>query len=320
MRILPLVLALAGLPLAAQPATQTPIVQVALTPNEPTVGDRVEATLILRVPASGLATPPRFPAWGETWGEAEVLGKSEPEKTSERGGIVTWQQRVVLAAFQPGKVALPPVTIAVPLTDRTIQAATPPGLAIEVRSVLPSPEQGPRPEPKPALPPRPLPIGEPFWWTLAALSAACLLGALLLWRRARRSAREEAAARPALPPFDELAVELDRLAVEPSVLQVHTRLSLALRRYLGRVIPFPAVESTTSEIQRQLLARRVPGPAVRQTVELLRACDMVKFARQEVGEERARERLDAARRIGREFEAHFAPPPAEGSLEMEKAG
>jgi hypothetical protein len=312
---------LAALPLAAQPAVPAdqapPIVQVALTPNEPTVGDRVDATLILRLPATGLIAPPRFPAWGETWGEAEVLGKNAPEKAGERGGIVTWQQRVVLAAFRPGKVELPPVTIAVPLADRTIQAATPPGLAIKVRSVLPSPEQEPRPEPKPALPPRPLPIGEPFWWTLAALSAACLAGALLLWRRGRRALAEEAATRPALPPFDELAVELDRLAAEPSVLQVHTRLSLALRRYLGRVIPFPAVESTTSEIQRQLLARRVPGPAVRQTVELLRACDMVKFARQEVGEERARERVDAARRIGREFEAHFAPPPAES---LEKAG
>jgi hypothetical protein len=46
---------------------------------------------------------------------------------------------------------------------------------------------------------------------------------------------------------------------------------------------------------------------VRQTVELLRACDLVKFARQEVGETQARERAEAARRIAGEFETHLAP-------------
>jgi hypothetical protein len=91
------------------------------------------------------------------------------------------------------------------------------------------------------------------------------------------------------------------------MIAVHTRLSLAVRRYLGRRLPFPAVESTTSEIQRQLLSRRMPGPLARQTVELLRACDLVKFARQEVGETLGRERTEAARRVAEEFETHLAP-------------
>ena len=85
------------------------------------------------------------------------------------------------------------------------------------------------------------------------------------------------------------------------------RLSLALRRYLGRRLPFPAVESTPSEVQRQLLSRRIPGPLVRQAVELLRACDLVKFARQEVAEARARERAEATLRVAGEFESQLAP-------------
>ena len=88
---------------------------------------------------------------------------------------------------------------------------------------------------------------------------------------------------------------------------MHTRLSFALRRYLGRRLPFPAVESTTSDIQRQLLSRRMPGPLVRQTVELLRACDLVKFARQQAAETTARERTATARRIAEELESHLAP-------------
>ena len=107
------------------------------------------------------------------------------------------------------------------------------------------------------------------------------------------------------------------------MLALHTRLSLALRRYLGRRLPFPAVESTTAEIQRQLLSRRMPGPVARPLVELLRACDLVKFARQEVDAARARERVAAARRLAGELEVHLAPREPEAfdeKLELEAAG
>ena len=77
------------------------------------------------------------------------------------------------------------------------------------------------------------------------------------------------------------------------------------------------MESTTSEIQRQLLSRRMPGPLVRQLVELLRACDLVKFARQEVAEARARERAEAARQVAGELEAQLAPREPEA---LEAAG
>src|SRR5436309_6075634 len=53
----------------AAPALAQPPVTVTLTPANPAVGDRVQATLTLRVPTAGLAADPRFPAWGKTWGE-----------------------------------------------------------------------------------------------------------------------------------------------------------------------------------------------------------------------------------------------------------
>jgi hypothetical protein len=297
-------------------AQTVPEVQVALNPIQARVGDRVEAVLTLTVETNSLAAEPRFPFWNGRWGEAEVLVEGPGQKISEEGGAAVYQQRLVLAAFRPGKVALPPAEVAVPLRERTVKARTPAGLGLDVVSVLPKEVENP--ETKPPAPPRSLPVGERFWWTLAAFLAACLLVGWLLWRQ-RRAAAGAAAAVPALPPFEELRSELDRVGAEPSVIVAHTRLSFALRRYLGRVLPFPAVESTTSEIQRQLLSRRMPGPLVRQTVELLRACDMVKFARQEVGEERTRERVDTALRVAGEYEAIFAPrePEQEG---LEAAG
>jgi hypothetical protein len=303
------ILLLLTAPLLAQPSP----VSVLLAPNGPTVGDRVQATITLRVRSADLAAEPRFPVWGKAWGEVEIVGQSAPARVSERDGIAVYEQRLTLAAFRPGQVPLPPAEIVVPTRAGTVQMRTPAGLAIAVRSVIPPNEKNPRPKPPASL--RPLPIGERFWWTLAVLLAACLVAAWLLLRWRRKT--EAPAAEAPLPPFDELAAELDRLRSEPSMVTLHTRLSLALRRYLGRRLPFPAVESTTSEIQRQLLSRRMPGPLVRQTVELLRACDLVKFARQEVGETQAGERMEAARRTAGEFESHLAPREPEA---LEAAG
>jgi hypothetical protein len=293
-----------ALPTAAQPA---PKVEVTLGPQDRlqqlTVGDQVEAVLTLRVDPSTLTGEPRFPVWGTYWGGADVVEKGPTQQALENGTKV-WRQRLVIAGFRPGKIDLPPVEVAVPLRDRTLRIRTPEGLSLTVRSVLPAGQKDPAP--KPPAPPRQLPIGAAFWWTLAASGVVLALLGWLLWRRRRAEGPEEVV-RPLLPPFEELLGELDRIAAEPSVLRLHTRLSLALRGYLGRTLGFAAAESTTSEIHRLLIARRMPGALVRQIVELLRACDLVKFARQEVGEERAHERLAAARQLARETETWARP-------------
>jgi hypothetical protein len=301
-----------------------PRLDVALAQGRITVGDRIEALLTLRVSAAELAGEPRFPTWSQGWGEVEVLEKGQPAKISASGDVAVYRQRLVLAAWQPGRVALPPVAVAVPLRAATVQAMSPANLALTVAAVLPPQKEGEKePLPKPPAPARPLPLGAPLLGTAAALAAVCLGLGLLLWRRDRRRAKGEKAV-PALAPLAELLSGLDRLAGERSAVALHTRLSLALRTYLGRALRFPAAESTTSEIHRRLAAR-VPAPLVRRTVEVLRACDLVKFARQEVGEERSRERLAAAREIGRDFETYLAPPPAlpaagETPAPLEKAG
>jgi hypothetical protein len=304
--------------LAVPALAQQPVpVAVNLAPASPTVGDPVQVTLTLQEPAAGLADSPRFPAWGKAWGEAEVLARQEPVKVSEQGGTATWEQRLTITAFRTGSVPLPPVAVALPYRSGTVQAQTPVGLALNVRSVLAADEKDP--QPRPPAPPRPLSLGRYFWWTLALLGAACLGAAALLWLRGRRG-QVAPGARPALPPFEELLAAIDRLRGETSMPALHTELSFALRRYLGRRLPFPALESTTSDVQRQLLSRRMPGPLTRQTVELLRACDLVKFARQEVGEAQGRERTEAARRVAGEWESQLAPAVPEETAALEAAG
>ncbi len=317
--ILPTLVTLVAL--TASPAlAQTSPVNVSLAPNGITVGDAAQAVVRVTVPTADLAGAPRFPLWQQTWGEAEIIEKDAPLKTGERNGVTTWQQTLTLRAFRTGSVPLPPVTVEVPVKQGTLKYQTPAGLALAVRSVIPAEDKNPVPKPPAAM--RPLGIGSRFWWTLGILSAVALLSLWLLLRR-RRTAAAGAVEIPVLPPFEELAAELDRLAAEPSPSMVlhHTRLSLALRRYLGRRLPFPAVESTTSEIQRQLLSRRMPGPVARQAVELLRACDLVKFARQDVDPLKARERVETARRLAGELESHLAPREPDALVhKLEAAG
>jgi hypothetical protein len=315
-------LILVGLVLAGQAAAagaQTlptlPRAEVTLSPRRVTVGDRVEAVLTVTVPAGAAA--PRFPTWRSargpesgngglgSWGPAEVLDAGTPERESGPDGTEVYRQRLVLAAFAPGRAALPPVEVAVPLAERTVQVRTPADLAFEVASVLPAGTD--ELAPKPPAPLRRLPLGKAFWWTAAGLSAACLGAWLLLWRRARQTAGGGRTAAPTLPPLAELLARLDRIAVDGPAVAAHTALSAALRGYLGRTLGFRAAESTTSEIQR-IVSRRVPGGLARRAVDLLRACDLVKFARQEAGPESSRERVAAARRIAEEVEDHLRPP------------
>ena len=300
--------------------------------GEVTVGDRVEAILTLRVPEK-LSGAPRFPVWGETWGDVEVREKGEPQKVSASGDTAVYRQRLILVPWKPGRIALPPATVDVPLAERTVEARTPADLALDVVSVLPRTKPGEAPPaPKGPAPLAMLPIGTRFLWTAAGLAAACAAAGALLYWRSRRSAA--AGAIPALPPYAALMAEIDRLEArmgarldaEASTLPVHTDLSRALRAYLGRTLGFHAAESTTSEIQRQLTGRRLPGAIPRRTVELLRGCDLVKFARQEAGRERTRERLATGRALGGEIEQYVRPPaPAAdaGSIETpfeKKAG
>ena len=286
-------------------------VQVSIDRTQPTVGDHIEAVVEVRMDpsvAKELSADPRFPVWGRTWGEADVLAVSAPRRSLEAGGWVSYRQHLTLAAFQTGKVPLPSMEIAVPLRSRTVRVSTPSGLSIDMRSVLPQ-EPKQKLKPKAPRPPVSLPVGDAFWWTLAGMLAACLVLGFLIFRQRRVPSTAEAP-RPDLAPFPELAAALARLESEPSAVRLHTGLSLAFRRYLSRTLGFGAEEHTTTEIQRHLLAGRLPAPLVRQSVDLLRACDLVKVARQEVDPERSRDRLDAARRIGMEIDERTRPAPA----------
>lgn len=301
---------LAALLLAAPAGAAEPVVDVELPAVELHVGDLAAVTLVVDVGDAVLDAPPRFPPWGDSWGAAEVVEAGEPEKAVEDGRVI-YRQRVVLQAFRPGELALPPAEVAVPLAGGTRTIATRPDLALQVASLLPAPPEeagadAAIPPPQPAAPPQPLPLGAAFWWT-AAIGTALLLALLIPMLLRRRQAAAERR-RPRLEPLPELTAGLAAARAADSAEEGHARVSLALRRYLGRRLSFPAAESTTSEVQRQLVARHLPHALPRRAVELLRACDLVKFARRPAARSEVERWAGEAEAVAREVEAHLVPP------------
>jgi hypothetical protein len=276
-------------------------VRVELDPPQPTVGDRVKATVILEGAPGELAAEPRFPVWNKTWGEAEVIDVG----AVDAGRAGSYRQVLTLAAFRTGDVPLPPVAVTLP---GGVELPTPGDVVLHVRSVLPANEA--EQKPKPPLPPRALPWGRAFLWTLAGGLAVCLAAAAILFVRRRRAELAPDRARPDLAPIDELLArlaEIEERAGEVSPERAHTALSLALRRFLGRAFEFPAPESTTSEIQRQLRSRHLPGDLAQRTARLLRDCDAIKFALGDATRAELAARLAVTREIGAAIEGHLRP-------------
>jgi hypothetical protein len=273
--------------------------EIAVTPAEVRIGDRLQARLTL-ITAAPLAGPPRFPVWEQRWGAAEILAVEAPREE----GNGKWRQDLTLAVFETGEVILPAVEVQLPLADGATWTARTAATSVPVASVLPQPA-----EEASALPPEPvrqLPVGRGFWWTGAALALACAALGWFLWRATRQV--REAVAALALSPFEALGRALERLRRETDGERLFTGLSLELRRYIGRALGFPAAEGTTTEIQRRLRDRRLPPELAREALDLLREADRVKFARGAADRSHAERRLAEAERLAARVEAWLQPP------------
>jgi hypothetical protein len=279
-----------------------PRLAATLEPATVTVGDPITVTATMELPGTGL--PVTIELADSPPGDVRALDAPrlvrQPAGAGER---LTWTFRI--AIFRPGRFEIAP-PVAHLSGDPPLEVAADSKLEVEVRSVLAGDDDG---APAPAVPPRPLPRGAGPWSTLAALAAAVVAAAIALARRPPPEAA--AAAAPRLPPFAELERTLADLDPADAVAG-HAAVSRALRRYLGRALSFPALESTTAEIARRLRGRGAVDPALAARIRrLLGDCDGVKFARRTTDASELRARRDDALALARELESALAPaaPP-----------
>ncbi len=304
-------LAGAAFPAAAQDYSGAAL-GVEIAPAEIKVGDRATATLTLVWGGETPSETPRFPTWQQEWGEAEVVSAGPVEPMESQGDRRIYRQQVLITAFRPGTLELPPPKVVVPLGSRTVEAVAASPARLLVGSVLPGEKSAEAAELEAKGPAGLLPAATPllpFLATTGLLLAALAFASFRLAARVARQ-REDAPdalrdALAALPPHEEFLRRLQ--AIDPGQGErAFTALSFALRLFLGRMLGVKALESTTTEIQR-LLRTLLPVGVAQETVALLRECDRVKFARLAVDTATTAHRLEQGRHLARQVFERLRP-------------
>ena len=203
---------------------------------------------------------------------------SGPRGTSER-------LELDLAAFEAGRLEVPPVELMVVLGDgRTGSVSTSP-LPLAVTDPLANEHD---PQPRGEHPPIAV-----YTTDTRALWAAAILGGLLLAGLAGLLVgrlRARAAPKPAPPPPpprppEEVALEKLRAAEKSGMLErgevkeFHVAVSEAVREYLGGRYRFDSLELTTEELIAEMDRATLRGMSREELVRFLGETDLVKFAK-----------------------------------------
>jgi len=284
-----------------------------ISDREITAADRV---LMVLEAAAGETTDVSWPEFGEKLGKFRVReARSEPPRLAEEGRLLT--RRVVeLEPFLPGDYEIPSLTVRVDEQQEqdqgedaaAVQTIETEPVAIEVRSVLPPPEE--EPQMKEIAPPVEMP-GLSRWWYAGGAAAIALLAlaAFVWWRRRRRPV----AAEKPLPPHERAYQELERLLAEDLLSRgeaklFYLRLSGILRRYIEGRFGLHAPESTTEEFLAGLRASsEFDGPRKSLLKDFLEHCDLVKFAAYQPSREEIDRTIESCRRFI--DETRLAPEP-----------
>lgn len=153
-----------------------------------------------------------------------------------------------------------------------------------------------------------------LWWLLLALLAAII--AYLVYRKLRKDRTAPMTAVPAAPP---LAPEIEaekalrkladaRLIEQGRALEFYTALAEILKRYSGRRFSVPYLERTTTEVLTDLKQTRLKYDSMEILRGILRAADLVKFARVAQADEESQRMIPEAFRFVKETKPQPAPP------------
>jgi hypothetical protein len=266
-----------------------------VVPREATVGDRLTATLVVVLPPGARPDPSPLPP---RLGQATVLGGRWGEPRPGPDGV-RWTWTGELAAFAPGDLVLPAVTVAGAATDP---------VTVTIRSVLPPQDQGEAATLADLKPPAEIPPDYgPLRRALLVLAGLLALAGVATWLH-RRWAGKLAAVPVPSDPFRRMAPEIwaygalgelvaKGLPEEGRVDLFFAELSRILKQYLGGRYRLDLLERTTAEVPGLLRQAGAPPGAVADLVGLLQACDQVKFAQARPAAEACREAVESAYRL-----------------------
>jgi hypothetical protein len=263
-----------------------------------TVGDQIGYRAEI---AHDLGTSLVFPA-GAQLGDADIIGGGQTVTTPSGDGLVT-TVTYRLAAFSTGPLLVGPLPVTAldatgtpvgqfevaPLELNVLSSLGAEG-AVELRDIRG--QYTPPPAPSNSLRPAAYAVAG------VALAITAIAAFFLLSRRRRRHQDEGG---PVLAPEERAAQDLSALAgrglLAGDPRENYATLSRAVRTYLAASYKFPALASSTAEIEREMLRRGLDRWQARLVSGLLGECDDVIYAGYVPAQARAESDLNLAYQV-----------------------
>lgn len=252
-------------------------VATAVAPDTVYVGDVVRAAVRVELPPGHRAI---FPDSLPLAGDVEAAGRVESWTDTLQDGTERLTMSYPVSAWRPGAVALPavPIRIVGPEGETSLEARLP---GFVVRSILPADAEKIEPRGLKDV----LGANRTWWPLLLALLVGSVAAAGGVWYwRTRRGAKPLPVV-PPIPPRERALAELDRartmgLLEAGEFKAFYSIVTGAVRGFLESVEPDLGAEWTTTELLEKA-DRRLDSDSLERLGQLLRAADLVKFARRE---------------------------------------
>jgi hypothetical protein len=287
------------------PADRAPQITVTLGPEQPRVGDRVVITYRFRYRARDrVEFEPDVVAFQQPAIEMDYA-RAQPERDRSArpagDGYVTTDVSVAVQPFKVAEVVIASLPVRVNTGDEIARVCTP-EVRFRVRSVFGNTAH---PQPRDVTGPVAVRFG-----ALTLRHVALALDGLFAVVLATLAVANWWRARPKVPPppppprhpYLVAREALDALARGDLLSRGLTKdyydaISDVIRRYLGGVLGFDAIEMTSDEVMAQVRKTPLPGVTLVELERLLSECDLVKFAGYLPSHEEADEILRSAMSI-----------------------
>ena len=235
-----------------------------------TVGDPFELIVTLSYPQSGKISEP-IP---ESLPPFAVIGLSN--KVVLQKGIATSEYRIKLAAFATGNLKLPVFKFVYQEGSAPAETLKSEPVPVTIASILPKEMKDINDVKKMYEFPNYLPL------VLLIISLAALAVAYFGYRLYNKFRKSRFMSAPALPPWDEALLALEKLnalnlTAQGLVKRYYYALSEILKRYIERRFAFNAVEQTTTEIMNHMKLNKIPRRD--DFGKFFNRADMVKYAK-----------------------------------------
>lgn len=277
-------------------------VETRIAPARPKVGDRVLITYRLIARSSDrVEFEPDPVAFAQPANELEYA-RSQPDRDRQAhagpNGTVYGEVSVAVQPFKTGEVVIPRQLARLNAAGDVVRVCTP-----SVRFRVGDPfGNTPHPTPRDLTQPEQVTMDSLRWrYVMFAIDAAFALivatVALNSWVRSRP--KPEAPPPPPIPPWISATEALEVLSRSDLLSRGLTKdyydqLSDIVRRYIGALRSFDALEMTTVEVLAKLKRVPIAGVTTAEVAHLLTECDLVKFARHVPSHEESEQILDVA--------------------------